>query len=89
MSSDDSRSGSPIRTNAYVTAPYHTKGPGTLMFFTGGGRKYENVAFKHHMRLEPTFLAVDGMVMAQFGYNDTVECRVKSTDIDAMETSSE
>jgi hypothetical protein len=75
--------------HTYVTAPCYSHGPGTILLFTGGGRKLENLAFKHHFRLEETYFAVDGCLMAQFAPEDTIVCRVSTVINDVMETSDE
>ena len=75
---------------AIVKAPFYAKGPGVLVYFSGGGREYENMPFAHHMRLGHTFLAVNGCEMARWEPGDAVVCRVHDFSVgDAMETSSE
>jgi len=75
----------------YINAPYYSLGPGTLLFFEGGGRKMQTTPYKHHLRLASTFMALDGCVMAQWNEGDVVTCRIVCTDSDAddMETSSD
>lgn len=75
--------------HTYVTAPHYRAGTGWVVKFEGGGRKIENMPIKHHFRLESTFFAVDGCVMAEFEPDDAVVCRVKWEFVDFMETSSE
>lgn len=81
----------PLMRSKFVVAPYYAEGPGTLVNFSGGGRRFENVAFKYHMRLDHTYLAVNGMLMAQWHEGDNVVCQVSARDdeCDDMETSSD
>lgn len=59
-----------------MRAPSTRLGPGVLAFFSGGGKKYENIHYKHHLRLEDGMLAIDGCVFAVWDLGASYTCLV-------------
>lgn len=72
-----------LRKGTYVTAPFAATGAGMLVFFATPQKKVENIAFRHHMRFERTYLALDGCLMAQWQEGDSVTCAVWTRDLEA------
>ena len=81
----------PVQPNGtYITGPVKIPGPGTLVYFNGGGKKLENVAFRHHMHLGEDYLAINGCVMAVWDESgDGVTCCVRAKALDDMDESSD